>query len=316
MKLIESNVEYIPQAEGLEGIYRQIEIAGRTAYKSEDKITEGSAKKFVDMLIRNKHYAALEHGTVYLIECCSKDQRLPSVFERLPYTKINAVKDSEDKNSTIQYMITTNMRVYQEYCMKDSSMNAVMQNNCEYQYFVNPTEHHEKRYTFKFTCSRAIAQELTRHRVFSFLMESQRYVNYSKDRFGKDITFIKPEWLNFNITDIPENMELNFLAKQYDTNDTSQCFVESLVHSKHTYMSLLRRGCSPQIARDVLPNATKTELVMTGFASDWRNLLDIRLFEKTGKVHPEMQELMGKLTSAMSDAGVWKDVMKYPSKFE
>ena len=107
MKLIESNVEYIPQAEGLEGIYRQIEIAGRTAYKSEDKITDSSAKKFVDMLIRNKHYAALEHGTVYM--------KIPDkTFQRDIYKwKImipNGCPYVHMNSNSICYYITTNYR--------------------------------------------------------------------------------------------------------------------------------------------------------------------------------------------------------------
>ena len=72
---------------------------------------------------------------------------------------------------------------------------------------------------------------------------------------------------------------------------------------------------TPQQARDVLPNATKTELIMTGFASDWRYLLDLRLFEKTGKVHPDMLDLMQKLQKVMQEAGIWEDIMKYSSKF-
>ena len=66
MKLIKQSCEIIPQTPGIDGIYKQIEKAGRTCYKSEDKITEDSAKKFVDMLATNKHGAMLEHGTVYL----------------------------------------------------------------------------------------------------------------------------------------------------------------------------------------------------------------------------------------------------------
>ena len=67
MKLIESSVEIIPQAEGLDGIYKQCELAGRTAYKSQDKITEDSAKKFVDAMIKSNHGAVLEHGTVFCL---------------------------------------------------------------------------------------------------------------------------------------------------------------------------------------------------------------------------------------------------------
>lgn len=66
MRIINPKVEIIPQGSGLEGIYKQIEIAGRTCYKSEDKITEGSAKEFVNRMIKSGHGAMLEHGTIYL----------------------------------------------------------------------------------------------------------------------------------------------------------------------------------------------------------------------------------------------------------
>jgi thymidylate synthase (FAD) len=81
-------------------------------------------------------------------------------------------------------------------------------------------------------------------------------------------------------------------------------------------MSLLQKGYTPQQARDVLPNATKTELIMTGFASDWKHVLDLRLFEKTGAVHPDMLNLMQKAKKAMQEADIWEDIMSKPSKFE
>jgi thymidylate synthase (FAD) len=81
-------------------------------------------------------------------------------------------------------------------------------------------------------------------------------------------------------------------------------------------MTLLQKGCSPQEARAILPNATKTEIVMTGFSSDWRFLLDLRLFEKTGKVHPDMLDLMQKTQKTMQEAGIWDDITSKPSKFD
>lgn len=66
MKTTKQSFKIIPQDKGLEGIYKQIELAGRTCYKSEDKITETSAKEFVDRMIKSGHGAMLEHGTVYL----------------------------------------------------------------------------------------------------------------------------------------------------------------------------------------------------------------------------------------------------------
>ena len=74
-------------------------------------------------------------------------------------------------------------------------------------------------------------------------------------------------------------------------------------------------GCTPQQARDVLPNATKTELIMTGFAYDWRHVMDLRLFGKTGAPHPDMIGLMQKAQKAMQEAGIWEDIISKPSKF-
>lgn len=145
-------------------------------------------------------------------------------------------------------------------------------------------------------------------------MESQRYINYSKERHGGEITFIKPSWLNCTFKDIPLESELCYLAKQHP-NEAAHRFIASLVESKYAYMTLLQEGCTPQQARDVLPNATKTELIMTGFSSDWRFLMDLRLFGKTGAPHPDMVDLMGKAQEAMKEAGIWEDIMSKPSKF-
>ena len=315
MKLIESKAEYIPQEEGLEGIYKQIELAGRTAYHSQDKITPDSAKDFVDRMIKSKHGAVLEHGTVYLkipvnynkvyegnsyaggvrIDITS---RCP-YYETSPYSKSSIIHINFDMGypdipygynfeGGIKYQIvTTNFRVLMEKNRLD-----------DLKYLCSPTEFHEKRYTMRFTCSRAIAQELTRHRVFSFLMESQRYINYSRERHGGEITFIKPSW----------EMGVPFDANLHLYN--------GLLAAEVTYFDLLNNGAAPQQARDVLPNATKTELVMTGFSSDWRHVLDLRLFEKTGKVHPDMKDLMQKTQKAMQEAGIWEDIMSKPSKFD
>ena len=188
MKLIESKVEIIEQEPGLEGVYKMAELAGRTAYKSEDRITEGSAKKFVEALMKLKHGAVLEHGTVYLTisdglhgGAFPNDEgtEIVNFYEKNPYSKVN----SKYVGMGVYYnYITTNLRVIFENDRLD-----------DLQYLCEPTEYHEKRITAKFICSRSIAQEITRHRVFSFLMESQRYVSYNKEKFGNGITIIIPE---------------------------------------------------------------------------------------------------------------------------
>ena len=307
MKLIESKAEYIPQEEGLEGVYKMIELAGRTAYHSQDKITPDSAKDFVDRMIKSKHGAALEHGTVYLAipsDCVG----LHSFYILNPYSKTT---DFSIGISSDGLYVSTNMRVLQENNHLD-----------DLQYLCSPIVFHEKRYTMRFTCSRAIAQELTRHRVFSFLMESQRYINYSKERHGGEITYIIHYWFEqravFLKEGLPNDVVLGakVISKINSYNDREMVALKALALSERNYMYLLSRGMTPQQARDVLPNATKTELIMTGFASDWRHVMDLRLFGKTGAPHPDMVDLMQKTQKAMQEAGIWDDIMSKPSKFE
>ena len=300
MRLIESKADYIPQEEGLEGVYKMIELAGRTAYHSQDKITPDSAKDFVDRMIKSKHGACLEHGTTYLKFSNTKAQEGycgMRAFDRYRfnlYSKISYDFMGGTNNKFDGYMyIVTNYRVLQENNWLD-----------DLQYLCSPTEFHEKRYTMRFTCSRAIAQELTRHRVFSFLMESQRYINYSKERHGGEITFIIPSW------------DYKYNDNQFDGAEDWNPYTTALWKAESSYFEMIDDGCTPQQARDVLPNATKTELIMTGFASDWRHVMDLRLFGKTGAPHPDMVNLMEKAQKAMQEAGIWEDIMSKPSKFE
>lgn len=306
MRLIEPKVEYIPQGEGLEGIYKQIELCGRTCYKSEDKITEDSAKGFVNRMIKSGHLSMTEHGTIYL-KVDMQDTLAYSIWNRYmenPYSKSSQIQLNPKDPHKGFVCATTNYRVFLENCWLN-----------DLQYICEPTEFHERRYTLKFITDRGVSHELVRHRRFSFAQESQRYCNYSKEKHGNDITFIKPSWLNCTYKYIPLESELCYLAKQHP-DEAAHRFIASLVESKYAYMTLLQNGCSPQEARAVLPNATKTEIVMTGFASDWRFLLDLRLFEKTGKAHPDMLDLMLKTQKTMQEAGIWDDIMSKPSKFE
>lgn len=296
MRLIESKVEYIPQGEGLDGIYEQIEKCGRTCYKSEDKITKGSAQKFVERMINGHHTAMLEHGTVYLQRKVNDGftANFLRTYEMSPYSRFNRIVNRVA-------IISTNFRV-------------LVENNRikDLQYLCDPTEFHEKRYTFKFTCSRAIANELIRHRVFSFAQESQRYCGYDKKKFNGEISFIIPSHFKWN-GETYYNFD-DFYAEQPKGN--IGLFLNILLNAEEGYMYMRDNGWTPQQARDILPNATKTELCMTGFASDWRHLLDLRLFERTGIVHPDMKLLMQKLEKVMKDNNIWDDVMRYKSKFE
>lgn len=186
MKLIKPYFEIIEQESGLEGIYKQIELAGRTCYKSEDKITPDSAKGFVDRMIKSGHGAMLEHGTVYLYCADQYFIFVGSKYESSKYSDVVWHEYAPGHRTAVA--ITTNYRVLYENNWLD-----------DLKYLCEPTEYHQKRVTVKFICDRGVSHELVRHRVFSFAQESTRYCNYSKDKFGKELTFIIPCWL-----DIPE----------------------------------------------------------------------------------------------------------------
>ena len=152
MRLIESKVELLPQPAGLEGVYKQIEIAGRTCYKSEDKITPDSAKEFVDRMIKNGHTAMLEHGTVYMsvpVEDWNRDaHEWEFMFpEGLPWVSINC--DGRF------YLITTNFRHIIEGGVGVETMTK---------YLCEPVFGHDKRISARFTCDRGVSHELVRHK--------------------------------------------------------------------------------------------------------------------------------------------------------
>ena len=288
MKLIESSVQIIEERDP----YKMIELAGRTCYKSEDKITENSAKEFVDRMIKLGHGAMLEHGTIYLKIDKTEDGHLPPA--RLYWSDGNHKKYTRVRKHGNSIYVTTNLRVIVENNRLD-----------DLQYQVEPTEHHEKRITAKFICDRGVSHEFVRHRVFSFAQESTRYCDYSKDKFGNDITYIIPSWL-----DLPEGKysnwdndwcdvsELKLLYPEVDNlSDPANCFLQSIKNAEYYYFMLINRGWKPQQARQVLPNATKTELVMTGFESDWEHFFELRC---SGAAHPDAKKLADELKSLMN----------------
>lgn len=189
MKIINASYEILTPSTGNE--LKAIELAGRTCYKSEDKITDTSAKKFVKTLIKNGHEAMLEHAFV----------------------------------------------------------------------------------TVKFICDRGISHELVRHRLASFAQESTRFCNYSGDKFGNELTFIKPCFWD-------EGSDMLYMWKI------------AMQNAEDMYVHMIKSGAAPQEARSVLPNSIKTEVVVTANFREWRTIFKQRAVGTTGKPHPQMEELM------------------------
>lgn len=138
-------------------------------------------------------------------------------------------------------------------------------------------------HTLKFVCDRGVSHELVRHRLCSFAQESTRYCNYSKDKFGKEITVIKPLFFNR----FPSTAD-NVL---YDESDYSD-WLMSCEYSERMYFSLLEKGATPEQARSVLPNSLKTEIIVTANEEEWQNIVDLRYKGVTGSPHPQMKEVM------------------------
>lgn len=272
MKLIKPTVEIIRQEKyDLLHIFKFIELAGRTCYKSENKITEDSASEFVDRMIKSRHGAMLEHGTIYLTIPIS-DISDPIIYKYIlnPYSKAFI-------DFTNSY-ITTNYRV-------------LVENNWlnDLRYISSPNLFHARRTTVKFICDRGVSHEFVRHRVFSFAQESTRYCNYTKDKFDSELTFIIPCW----IKDIKEDNYYSFIDYHSDNIDGSKEWYDSCLNAEKVYFTLIEDdNWKPQEARSVLPNSLKTELIMTGFDSDWQNFFKLRC---APNAHPQAKELANML---------------------
>ena len=269
MKLIKQSFEFINQTDfSLVGIKKHIERCARVSYKSENKITDTSYEKFVNMLESRGHDRPLEFGTVYLTLRGDAPDALRNIFiyAENPWTKIRkqVIKAEYDPNiRVVLNYVTTNYRVIVENHLEE-----------DLKYLCEPTEYHYKRYTAHMILDRGVMDEFRTHVGLSHLAESTRYCNYSKDKFGNEITFIKPCWCN-----IPEG--------DYGTPDyipdrlprigaTESGLIDALQYAEYYYFFLLSEGWTPQQARSVLPLGIKSELISCGFKDAWENFFKRR----------------------------------------
>lgn len=308
MRLIKPSFQIIEQSSGIEGVYKQIELVGRTCYKSEDKITEDSAKPFIDRMIKSQHYAMLEHGTVYLKIPYNLIHRFTHIglcdkYIRNPYTRCNVGYEITEKALNFRSEFESQVT---EFLAVTTNLRVLIENGWEkdLQYLCEPTDYHERRIAVKFICDRGVSHEFVRHRVFSFAQESTRYCNYSKDKFGNELTFIIPCWIDsIKDSDIYSyDTHIDLWQKSEDANTSN--FLQSIAWSEKNYLTLLHNGWKPQQARAVLPNALKTELVMTGFVSDWEHFFDLRALGTTGAPHPQAKELAEPLMKEFERRGL------------
>lgn len=282
MKLINQSFEILEQKDfTLVGIKKFIERCGRVSHKSEDRITEDSAETFVERMMKMKHLSTCEFGTVYLYI----DYHNPS---------FGKIIDKYSSNEYSKCIVFPN-----EVCIS-SNYRVLVENNWldDLKYLCEPTEYHHKRYTVKFVLDRGILAEFTRHRKFSFMAESTRYCNYSKNKFNNELTFIKPCWTNIpegNYGDIfnPKEPDITLTPNEY-------AFINILRETEKYYIGLTNNGWKPEQARNVLPLCLKTELYMCGFAEDWEKFFELRC---ASSAHPQARELAIPLQEKFKELG-------------
>ena len=186
MKIIEPTTEILDNPDGT-ALLKKIELAGRVCYKSEDRITDDSAKKFIAGIIASGHESVLEHEKI----------------------------------------------------------------------------------SVRIVCDRGVTHEIVRHRIASYSQESTRYCNYAKDKFGNELTFIRPLFFAEN-------------------SPAYKIWQEAMKAAEKAYFALIKNGNSPQEARSVLPNSLKTEIIVTMNLREWRHFFRLRTDKRA---HPQMRQV-------------------------
>lgn len=269
MKIIEPSVETVLQCgTSIDNVMRHIERCARVCYRTEHRITDYSYKFFVIRLISRGHFRPLEFGTVYL--SVPYDEYLS-----LGMSAMNQMWTRAVKRDDIVFVITNLRALYESFGSECITESGVLR-------FISPSisECHEKRYTFHFTLPVSIMNEFRTHISLSHLAESTRYCDYSGDRFGRELTFVRPFFI------------------QDDDSDAFRNFSGFCASIEYEYLSLRNSGLSPQNASYVLPKCLKTELYSCGFSDAWQNFLRLRT---ASSAHPDAQRIASMIDTSVLD---------------
>lgn len=298
MELIRPSVEIWEQNNSLDGIWAHIARCTRVCYQSTPKNDRESDEEFVKRVILRhelwksdaNYLSMLEHGTIYLfrknIYYRDYDDEFFNGYIDNKYSKVITKNTHFVKGFAVcDIYVTTNLRVLIENDWLE-----------DLQYICAPTEHHAKRVTVSFTTNIGVIREFNRHRVDSMAKESTRYCNYNKRNDGQ-IKIALPAWLDNEVNksylethqfdslssyceDVLENEHLidNWCDIDY--------YLFSLTVAEFCYNALVEKGWKPQQAREVLPLATKTQLIHTAFIDDWKHFFALRADGVSGSPHP------------------------------
>jgi thymidylate synthase (FAD) len=297
MKIITPSYEVLDHLDQ-ESLAVRIELCGRICYKSEDRIDQDSAIPFVTKMAEHGHNSVLEMGVVTLEMTCADEEQVIAFFLLRPrYLHI-------DREAN-RLLITGSIRSFRELLLFHPE-NAVVRTACAFlngrhPYFfkgvlpdaksalfssdssitVRKVELDEvdqlppqslfkhRHIAVKFIINRAVTHEIVRHRPCSFLQESQRYCRYSDEKFGNEVSFIKPM----------------FFA---EGSSEYVLWEKAMQETEQLYLKLLETS-TPQAARTVLPNSCKTELIVYANLKEWQHIFSLRT---TKAAEPSMREVM------------------------
>lgn len=298
MLIVDPSFEILDELEAIPLVER-IETCGRICYKSEDKITSESAIPFVKKIVQHGHNSVMEMAALSLKVSCSENQ-LDLFFKKQPkYLIVDKLNDG--------VLITGTLRGFREFFLfnqNDSIAGACiallaekephlfgdmeLQENSDEGVSVTKLTLAEvealpaklflnhRFVAVKFITNRAVTHELVRHRPVSYLQESQRYCRYSQEKFGNQVTFIKPMFFEKD-------------TAEYEDWKTAMLETEKL------YLKLLETS-TPQAARTVLPNSCKTEIITFCNLAEWKHIFSLRT---TKHAEPSMREVMIPLQEEM-----------------
>ena len=313
MNLIKPSFQIIEQGFTYQDICKQIEIAGRTCYKSENKITDDSAVKFVKGLIKRQHTAMHEHAV--LVFQLFKEDEYSDITPYLAFLNkqkfINVTQSYSIKDGNIRHLVSANVRAICEREINDPLYRELLRNYPELVYGCNELsfnfydsiiakivdlndfddltqDEKEKHYykTFRIITDRGVTHELVRHRLCSFAQESTRYVNYKN---GLSIA------LPFEFYNKPEEVQ--------------NLYQEAFESFERLYRSLIEIGETPQQARAVLPTAIKTEIVVTTNIKEWIHILNLRYLGTTGTPHPDIKVVAEKIYNILKEDKLVGDIL-------
>ena len=285
--IIKPSVERIDDQDNL----KRIELAGRVCYKSEKKITEGSARAFCDQIIKRGHTSVLEHSNVVVAVPGYVGDDI-SAYARRYHMRSGKQPMLTFTTYILGYLlISGNVRAWRDVLLTQDRYTFTgdpLLDVCEDadydlcghlvdpKYLDRNLREFHSRITLRITCDRGVSHELVRHRVMSFSQESTRYVNYGK----RGYTFIEPWWWDHM------GHEMQDLLKW------------GMQYSVDIYDEMIENGATAQLARAVLPNQIKTEVVVTATPRQWADFLKLRLDKAA---HPDMQRVAHLVQEALGD---------------